>query len=179
MLSRLQTINPRTLLAMLHDIVAAGLAWALAFWLRLNLDLPAPYGAVMLRTVPVVILLQALIFWRFGLYRGIWRYASIHDLRNIVTAVAIAAATVPALLVLLRLANPVPRSVFILNPLLLLFMMGGSRMAYRAWKEGRLASLTSVDASPVLILGAGDAAAALIRELSIKGFLKINMFRML
>ena len=168
MLSRLQTINPRTLLAMLHDIVAAGLAWALAFWLRLNLDLPAPYGAVMLRTVPVVILLQALIFWRFGLYRGIWRYASIHDLRNIVTAVAIAAATVPALLVLLRLANPVPRSVFILNPLLLLFMMGGSRMAYRAWKEGRLASLTSVDASPVLILGAGDAAAALIRELSIK-----------
>ena len=168
MLSRLQTINPRTLLAMLHDIVAAGLAWALAFWLRLNLDLPAPYGAVMLRTVPVVILLQALIFWRFGLYRGIWRYASIHDLRNIVTAVAIAAAAVPTLLVLLRLANPVPRSVFILNPLLLLFMMGGSRMAYRAWKEGRLASLTSVDASPVLILGAGDAAAALIRELSIK-----------
>ena len=168
MLSRLQTINPRTLLAMLHDIVAAGLAWALASWLRLNLDLPAPYGAVMLRTVPVVILLQALIFWRFGLYRGIWRYASIHDLRNIVPVVAIAAATVPALLVLLRLANPVPRSVFILNPLLLLFMMGGSRMAYRAWKEGRLASLTSVDASPVLILGAGDAAAALIRELSIK-----------
>ena len=167
-MSLLPDINPRTLLAMLHDIVAAGLAWALAFWLRLNLDLPAPYGAVMLRTVPVVILLQALIFWRFGLYRGIWRYASIHDLRNIVTAVAIAAAAVPTLLVLLRLANPVPRSVFILNPLLLLFMMGGSRMAYRAWKEGRLASLTSVDASPVLILGAGDAAAALIRELSIK-----------
>ena len=167
-MSMLPDINPRTLLAMLHDIVAAGLAWALAFWLRLNLELPAPYSAVMLRTVPVVILLQALIFWRFGLYRGIWRYASIHDLRNIVTAVAIAAATVPALLVLLRLANPVPRSVFILNPLLLLFMMGGSRMAYRAWKEGRLASLTSVDASPVLILGAGDAAAALIRELSIK-----------
>jgi FlaA1/EpsC-like NDP-sugar epimerase len=62
----------------------------------------------------------------------------------------------------------VPRSVFILHPLLLLVMMGGSRLAYRAWKEGRVASLTRVDAVPVLILGAGDAAATLIRELSAK-----------
>ena len=46
-MSMLPDINPRTLLAMLHDIVAAGLAWALAFWLRLNLELPAPYSAVM------------------------------------------------------------------------------------------------------------------------------------
>jgi FlaA1/EpsC-like NDP-sugar epimerase len=165
---RLRQLNHRTLLAFVHDVAAAALAWVLAFWLRLNLELPTQFADVLIETLPLVVTVQALLFWRFGLYRGIWRYASIHDLRNIVTAVGISAVAVPTLLVLLRMANPVPRSVFILDPLLLLIMMGGSRMAYRAWKEGRLGNLASVDAVPVLILGAGDAAAALIRELGMK-----------
>jgi FlaA1/EpsC-like NDP-sugar epimerase len=164
----LRSLNPRTLLAMLHDVVAAALAWVLGFWLRLNLELPEPFGAVAMNTLPVVVAVQAIIFWRFGLYRGIWRYASMHDLRSIVMAVSVSAAVVPALLVLLRMSDPVPRSVFILDPLLLLFMMGGSRMAYRAWKEGRLAGLGNVNSAPVLILGAGDAAATLVRELAVK-----------
>jgi FlaA1/EpsC-like NDP-sugar epimerase len=153
---------------MVHDVAACALAWTAAFWLRLNLELPEPWIGVLLETLPVVVVLQAALFWRFGLYRGIWRYASLHDLRLIAVAVAVAALGVPALLVLLRLAAPVPRSVFLLDPLLLVLMMGGSRMAYRAWKEGRVASLAKVQATPVLILGAGDAAAALIRELSAK-----------
>jgi FlaA1/EpsC-like NDP-sugar epimerase len=159
-------LNPRTGLAIVHDVAAACAAWVLAFWLRLNLELPSPYAAVMLQTLPVVVPVQVLILLRFGLYRGIWRYASLHDLRVLLTAVFVAALAVPALLVLFRLADPVPRSVFILDPLLLLFMMGGSRLAYRAWKEGRAASLTKVQATPVLILGAGSAADALIRELA-------------
>jgi FlaA1/EpsC-like NDP-sugar epimerase len=143
-------------------------AWTAAFWLRLNLELPTEYAAVMVQTLPAVVLVQALVFWRFGLYRGIWRYASLHDLRQIVVAVAIGTLTVPALLVLLRMAGPVPRSVFLLDPLLLLVMMGGSRLLYRASKEGRIANLAKVETMPVLVLGAGDAADALIRDLSAK-----------
>jgi len=161
-------INPRTALAMLHDVAVAALAWVLAFWLRLNLDLPPEYAGIALHTLPVALCAQSVLFWRFGLYRGIWRYASLHDLRLIVFAVGASALVVPFALVLLRLADPIPRSVFVLDPLLLLFMMGGSRLAYRAWKEGRVASLNSVTAAPVLILGAGDTAEALIRELSAK-----------
>ncbi len=161
-------INPRTALAMLHDIAAAAAAWVFAFWLRLNLELPPDYADVAIRTLPVTTLVQAVVFWRFGLYRGIWRYASLHDLRLILLAAGVAAVVVPFALVLLRLADPIPRSVFVLDPLLLLFLMGGSRLAYRAWKEGRIASLSSVAGAPVLILGAGDAADALIRELSAK-----------
>ncbi len=78
------------------------MAWALAFWLRLNLELPDHYGDVMVQTLPAVVPLQALLFWRFGLYRGIWRYASLHDLRLIVVAVMVAGLAVPSLLVLLR-----------------------------------------------------------------------------
>jgi len=161
-------INPRTALAMLHDVAAAAAAWVVAFWLRLNLELPPQYADVALPTLPIVACVQAVIFWRLGLYRGIWRYASLHDLRLIVLAVAAGALAVPFVLVLLRLAAPIPRSVFVLDPLLLLFMMGGSRLAFRAWKEGRIASLNSMVGTPVLILGAGDSADALIRELSSK-----------
>ena len=161
-------INPRTALAMLHDIVAAAVAWVLAFWLRLNLELPPEYTGVVLRTVPVFACVQAVLLWRFGLYRGIWRYASLHDLRLIVVAVGTGALVAPFALVLLRMADPVPRSVFVLAPIMLLLMMGGSRFAYRAWKEGRIASLSAATGAPVLILGAGDAADALIRELSAK-----------
>jgi FlaA1/EpsC-like NDP-sugar epimerase len=164
----LQPTNPRALLALLHDMVAAAAAWMLGFWLRLNLELPPFYAEIMLSTLVAVVPLQAAIFWRLGLYRGIWRYASLHDLRTIVLAVMVGALAVPALLVLLALAGGVPRSVFILDPLLLVFMMGGSRLAYRAWKEGRLAGLDHAGATPVLVLGAGDDAETLIRDLSSK-----------
>jgi len=95
-------LNPRTALAMLHDVAAAAAAWVFAFWLRLNLELPPDYADVTLHTLPVVICVQAAIFWRLGLYRGIWRYASLHDLRLIVLAVGAGALVAPFALVLLR-----------------------------------------------------------------------------
>ena len=128
---------------MLHDIAASALAWTVAFWLRFNLELPPAYGVVMLDTLPLVVAVQAVLFWRFGLYRGIWRYASLHDLRLIVVSITVATLAIPAVLVLLRMAAEVPRSVFLLDPLLLACMMGGSRLGYRAWKEGRIASLAT------------------------------------
>ncbi|MCC7546807.1 MAG: polysaccharide biosynthesis protein [Burkholderiales bacterium] len=157
--------NPRTALAMFHDLLATGVAWVGAFWLRLNLQIPEPYWGSMLQSLPVVMGVQAIILWRFGLYRGIWRYASLHDLRLIMLAVGLCALAVPSILVLLRLADPIPRSVFILDPMLLMFSMGGSRLAYRAWKEGRIAQSPG-GRLPVLVLGAGDAAEALVRELA-------------
>jgi FlaA1/EpsC-like NDP-sugar epimerase len=160
--------NSRAWLALLHDMVAAGAAWVLAFWLRLNLEIPAAFADALVNTLPVVVPLQAVIFWRMGLYRGTWRYAGLHDLRLIVLSVAIGALAVPALLVLLQLAGGVPRSVFVLSPVLLVFMMGGSRLAYRAWKEGRIGSFSHDDATPVLVLGVGDDAETLIRDLSSK-----------
>ena len=157
--------NPRTAMAMLHDAAAGALAWAAAFWLRFNLELPPEHAVVMTHTLPVVVAVQALVFWGFGLYRGIWRYASLNDLRRLVMAVIVASLVVPFCLVLLRLSNPVPRSAFLLDPLLLLVMMGGSRLLYRGWKEHRLVRLTALNAEPVLVIGAGDTGATLAREL--------------
>jgi len=158
-------LNSRTLLAFVHDIFASGLAWFGAYWIRLNLDLPAPYLQSAVLMAAWVIPLQAFVFWRFGLYRGIWRYASLPDLNRILKAVGVAALAIPMVLTLLASHAKTPRSVFLLDPILLLLMMGGSRLAYRAWKEHRLYGILSLQGEPVLVLGAGDTAITLVKEL--------------
>ncbi len=157
--------NPRTLLAFTHDIVAAAFAWFIAYWLRFNLDIPPAYWDHLWQSLVWVVPAQALIFRGFGLYRGIWRYASLPDLKRILFAIAAATVVTPLILYMLRL-DGTPRSVLLLDPLLLASMMGGSRMTYRAWKEHRLYGLLQQRGEPVLVLGAGDTAANLLRELS-------------
>ena len=157
-------LNARTTLAYAHDIVAAVVAWAMAFWLRFNLDLPQPVLTMMLQTLVWVVPLQAAIFWLSGLYRGIWRYASIPDLLRIGMAVGIAALTSTALFAMLQI--PVPRSVLIFDPVLLAMFMGGSRFACRVWKERTLNSLTDGQREPVVVVGAEEAAVNLIKELA-------------
>ncbi|MHB1401021.1 MAG: polysaccharide biosynthesis protein [Thiobacillus sp.] len=159
-------LSSRTVGIILHDILAACFAWLGAYWLRFNLDVPAEFQAAALTTLVWVVPLQAVAFWRFGLYRGIWRFASLPDLKRIVLAIGLAALLIPLVLVLFRVSAAVPRSVLILDPLLLVILMGGSRMAYRAWKEHRLASVLHPDSKPVLVAGAGSAADFLLRELA-------------
>ncbi len=157
----------RSLLAFLHDLAAAGLAWYAAFWLRFNLEVPEDYLRDMLRQLPYVLGMHAVIFWLLGLYRGLWRYASLPDLQRILLAVGLGALAAPAMLTLLGVAALVPRSVYVIAPLLLAGIMSGSRLAYRAWKEKRLIALVAhPEAAPVLVLGAGDAAVLLLKELA-------------
>ena len=160
-------MNIRRLIVFSHDVVAAGIAWLVAFWLRFNFDVPADYASAMFSLLALVVGLHAVVFWALGLYRGMWRYASLPDLQRIVLAVGLAAIAVPALLTMLRLDDFVPRSVYLITPALLALGMGGSRLAYRAWREGRLTTLVSKPQSaPVLVLGAGTAGAALLKELA-------------
>src|SRR5512138_843769 len=159
-------LNPRTAIIILYDLVVAVVAWLGAYWLRFNLEVPHEFRTAALSTLAWVVPLQAVVFWRFGLYRGIWRFASLPDLKRIVLAVGIAALLIPLVLVLFRIHAVVPRSVLILDPLLLVMVMGGSRLAYRAWKEHRLASVLHPDSKPVLVVGAGSAADFLLRELA-------------
>jgi FlaA1/EpsC-like NDP-sugar epimerase len=177
----LKALNIRTLLAFAHDTFAAAAAWCFAYLLRFNLDFEHPHLQSMWQTLPWVVLSQSLIFLWFGLYRGFWRYASLPDLKRIFLAVASAAMAVPLVLFMLRIPALVPRSVLVLDPILLFLIMCGSRIAYRLWKERRLYSLTNLQAKPVIVLGAGDAAAGLVKDLArsrewrVVGFLDDNL----
>ncbi|HEX8011887.1 MAG TPA: nucleoside-diphosphate sugar epimerase/dehydratase [Casimicrobiaceae bacterium] len=158
--------NWRVWLAFVHDVCAAALAWVGLYWLRSNLDLHEPQLSDMWRTLAWIVPLQAGIFLAFGLYRGLWRFASLPDLQRIVLAAGLGAVAIPVVLVMLRLTAVVPRSVLILYPLALIFLMAGSRFTYRIWKEHRLYSPLAALGEPVLILGAGEAGARLTKELA-------------
>jgi FlaA1/EpsC-like NDP-sugar epimerase len=158
-------LNWRSALAFLHDLVACAAAWLGAFWLRFNLEhIPPPFDEIALRSVFLVVPLYGVLFLAFGLYRGLWRFASLPDLQRILIAVALGAVATPALLFMLRM--PVPRSVLIMSPIFLATLMGGSRLAYRAWKERALTSLLPERREPVFVIGAEEAAVNLVKDLS-------------
>ena len=74
--------NWRTALAFLHDITMCALAWFAAFWLRFNFEISPDYATLALESLPWVIAVHAAIFVGLGLYRGIWRFASLPDLKR-------------------------------------------------------------------------------------------------
>jgi len=162
------TLRWRTLLAFAHDMTGCAAAWMGALWLRFTPDpIPDVYVGIGLATLPWVLAVYALLFWSMGLYRGIWRYASLPDLRRILVAVGIGAIAAPTLLLMLQPTEiSVPRSVFIVTPILLVLIMGGSRIAYRAWKEQILGGLMVERGEPAVVIGSQEAAVALIRDLA-------------
>lgn len=163
-------MNPRTIAAFLHDLAATALMWLVAYWIRFNFDVPPEFASAAWRALLWVVPLYAVINLKFGLYRGIWRYASMGDLRRLLIAVSVGAVLTVGIVYFLRLSGitGIPRSVLVLHPMLLVLTMGGNRYLYRAWKDGHLFGGASSLGVPVLVLGAGDAAAALVAELARK-----------
>ncbi|MGB2831473.1 MAG: nucleoside-diphosphate sugar epimerase/dehydratase [Methylotenera sp.] len=156
----------RSFTAFFFDASVAVLAWFVAYLLRFNFKIPLEITHSIWQVALFVIPLQALFFIQFGLYKGVWRFASIPDLKRILKAVAMAAITIVTLLFMFKPTNIiVPRSVLVLNPLLLMLMMGGSRFVYRSWKEHQLYGFNQMLGEPVLVLGAGEAAIALLKDL--------------
>jgi FlaA1/EpsC-like NDP-sugar epimerase len=149
----------------LHDLTMVAFAWLGAYWLRFNLDIPAEFNQAMWSALAVVIPVQGIVFYAFGLYRGLWRFASVSDLKRILIACGVAALASPAALVMTQQLVMVPRSVFLLDPLLLVMLMGGVRFAYRAWKDGHFFLRRTGVGTPVLIVGASETAMRLIKEL--------------
>jgi len=158
-------VRYRATLAGLHDFVVAGFAWFFAYLLRFNFNIPETFHHSLLAMLFVAAPIQTGFFIKFGLYKGVWRFASIPDLKRIITAVAASAVTISAAVLLSGLVV-VPRSVLILDPLLLIIFLGGNRFFYRAWQEHRLYGVISKQGKPVLVLGAGDAGMALVKDLS-------------
>src|SRR5436190_8590725 len=158
--------NWRAALAFVHDLCAAALAWSAIYWLRFNLEFREPYYPDMAWPLAWIVPLQGALFLVFGLYRGLWRYASMPDLQRIVLAAGLGALLIPLVLVMLKLQAVVPRSVLVFYPIVLIFLMAGDRFAYRIWKEHRLYSPLLALGEPVLVIGAGEAGARLTYDLA-------------
>lgn len=149
--------------AFAHDLLWVPLAWLGAYWLRFNLErIPAEYLATALKLVPVVVVIQAAVFWRLGLYRGVWRFASLPDMLRIGKAVAVGTVLIAVAALLLTRAEHVPRSVFVFYAGLLGVLLSVPRAAYR-WRKDHHLYLGA--AKRALIVGAGHAGETLARDL--------------
>ncbi len=149
--------------AFAHDLVMVPVAWLGALWLRFNLgDIPEVYLYHALLDLGAIVPIQAGVFWAFGLYRGVWQFASLPDLVRIAKAVLTGAVAVAVMLFMTTRLVWVPRSVLPLYAILLAGLLGGPRLLYRWAKDSYLETRGG---QGVLIVGAGRAGELLVRDL--------------
>jgi len=146
-----------------HDLLMIPLAWLLAYWMRFNLDyVPPAFIKDAFYLLPIVVTVMATVYWRFGLYRGVWRFASITDLVRIAKAVLVGTTILMLLLFAFNRLATMPRSIPILFVIFQLILLAGPRLLYRLAKDRQL-NLSA--GRRVLIVGAGRAGEMLARDM--------------
>ncbi len=163
MKDRLAGAWPRTAIV-LHDLCMVALCWTGLVQFRYAMLDVAALPPVWSTEVLLVLVAQGLVFWQVGLYRGVWRFASVPDLVNILKASMFGLLAILLVLFIYNRMGQAPRSVLVMYPFVLTLMLGAPRLLYRSWKDhGRINSDKA--AIRVLILGAGQAGEALVRDL--------------
>ena len=147
----------------LHDILMIPAAWYLAYWLRFNLG-TIPENSLQVATLmlPAVVLCQSVSYFVFGLYRGIWRFASLYDFVRIGKSVYVGALFATLVIFAITRMEQVPRSVIPLYMILLFVFLGGNRALYRSFKDQ---PMRAGGGKRVLIIGAGESAQMLARDM--------------
>ncbi|MEZ5455188.1 MAG: nucleoside-diphosphate sugar epimerase/dehydratase [Lysobacteraceae bacterium] len=164
------SIHPR-LAVVLHDLLMVWMSWLLALRLRYSFVAHPPAFEWIPVEIGIVLIAQGVVLWWTGLYRGLWRFASLPDLWNIARAAALGAMAIFGGLFLFNRLEGIPRSVLLSYPAVLVLALGAPRWLYRYWKDSRYGSVprASANAVRVLILGAGRAGEALARDLRREG----------
>lgn len=149
------------------DIISVILAAFISIYLRFDSDkIPADYLSLLISYMPLTVVIYIVSFYLFKLYGRIWRYASTTELIAIVMA-NIAASTA-WYFISLYIGAVLPRSLYVFTGLLLIFFIGGSRLSLRFYSyvmnKPKYRQIQRKK-NKVLIIGAGDAGAMLLREI--------------
>ena len=169
--SLIGSIHPR-LAVVIHDLVMVWLAWYLANVMRFAFEPDAMPVVLFGAELPVVLGTQALVLWWTGLYRGLWRFASLPDIWNIARAATLGSLAIALAVFLLNRLDGVPRAVLLIYPVVLMMLLAMPRFAYRRWKDSRYGAGSRLPVRRVLVLGAGSAGESLIRELRRENLLR-------
>jgi len=145
------------------DAVAVAFAYFCAFYFRFDFHFAPPYSSYFWNTLPLVVALRLGFFYYFGLYNGIWRYASMGDLVAIFKAILASQVFILAAVLFVQHAQ-FPRSVLLISPFISLILVGGIRFAIRITRDWRNKERAAKH-SRMLIFGAGDIGENVLREL--------------
>ena len=128
-------VTSRAFATFAHDTVMAALSFILSFYLRVGADI-AHYTPALLLTYDLAFAATAAVVFRWsGLYRGIWRFASLPDLLALLRAVTLIILIFFPVIFLVTRLQEMPRSLVGINWLLLMALLGGPRFAYRILKD--------------------------------------------
>ena len=132
-----------------------------AFWLRFDGAIPAASWDLWRETIPLLVLLRGLSFIPFHLHDSVWQYVGLRDLRAIVASVTASSVLFCLLIRGVLGLRAYPRSVFLMDLVLVVFLMAAARVGWRLGREYRANARTR----SVLIFGAGDAGETIVREI--------------
>ena len=169
----------RIVLLLFADMICINFAYILSFLIRFNFDVNSTifsvYFAAYANNLLTITAVKIVVFWMLGLYRSLWRYAGIEEIIRIVATSA--AATAAAIVYLEFTQQMFPRTIYIYSFILDFLLVGGVRLGYRIFRElrapgavkslffGVLKKEVKAGISKVMIVGAGDAGAAIIKDI--------------
>lgn len=157
-------LTKRRLVVFLSDTLLISLALCLAFLLRFDFSIPATQLDLFWECLLVVLVVKPLVFVVTGFYNSLWRYASVQDAVEIFKGVTLSSILAVSTVFFLRQFTPIPRSIFVLDWVLLFALLAASRLVWRVWRETYVVG-RSCEGPRTLIVGAGEAGSMLLKEI--------------
>lgn len=160
----------RAHIALTHDIFEAALAFVIGVYARWGSDAFTIAPDLLVFGTLLFTAISAGVFSAMGLYRGVWRYASLDDILTIFRAATLSILLTTLGLFLLSRGTDLPRASLVIAWAMLIVLLALPRLGYRVFKDGHLGNLLTRQAKaqqvPVLLIGAGDESELFIREMA-------------
>ena len=157
---------PRRLVEVLVDFVLISVAFGVAYLLFTTADGTTNQKHIFLVSLPVILAIRCLGFIVLGLYSGVWRFAGAREAAAITTAVVVSEPIAVGIIWFsFRPFGDFPASIYIVDALLCIALIGASRFGERALFHA-MGTLRDRDVRRrTLIIGAGRSGRSLLREL--------------
>jgi len=156
-------LKSRRLIIIAIHLVLVICAYILAFYLRLDFVIDSSSWQVIIKTLPALIFIKMIILGAFGLYSGLWRYASIDDIWRIAKAHILSMLIFIPAVAFFNTFEGFPRSIFVLDCIISFCFMAGIRFVTRLLREKYRPAIGS-KRKRAIIVGAGEAGVMVLRE---------------
>lgn len=166
----------KTLIAITYDVVMALTAFIFAMSLRYDKIYRINFNNdKQLVILSIIILSHLLSFYLAGLYKGIWRFSSVSDLIRVIRGSVMATSSSFIALFLYNRLSGLPRSVFLIELILLIVLLGGGRLLTRISLDRYFRKNNKSDYEKVIVMGAGRGGEKIAREIHNNPNIKIKI----
>ena len=144
------------------DLILILISYFLSYQLRFDWKVPSQEYLIFFKSLPLIIIFRIFTFYRYRIYKNLWKYVGLRELISIVVSCTISSLLIVSAIYLLGISAH-SRSIFLIDWLLCISLIGGSRVILRLFSENL--SIESKLRKNLLIIGAGDVGEMLLREL--------------